>query len=242
MTDQTIAPDEEKADSGQEDKVAQTAPSEEKAVMTPEEMQMELAKTTAELARLREEYPKQLRGSKEEALRLKRELEEIKAVKAKGPELQVTDEDVEAFRLLGAKAGYVSKDELTKLEQHTFQEKEQEALDKFYQKYPEYDPKNDTDDINFSSLKEALGIYKLPPDPKKWMPFLEKAHKDITPSNEIEKGRSLEKAQALIREQNRLGNSAGASAPKSKKLTPEQQAAKAEFDKILKGRPYYKEG
>lgn len=241
MTDQAVAPDEDKATSGQEDKVAQAAPDEEKAVMTPEEMQTELEKTKAELARLREEYPKQLRGSKEEALRLKRELEEIKAVKAREPELPVTDEDVAAIRMLAKKGGIAFKEDIEAARVATFQEREQEALDKFYQKYPEYDPQNDTDDKHFSSLKEALGIYKLPPDPKKWMPFLEKAHKDITPSNEMERGRSLEKAQAAIREQNRLGNSVGASAPKPKKLTPEQEAAKAEFDKILKSRPYYKE-
>lgn len=233
----------------QGDNTEQVSPSEEeKETIEPEE------KEPAEDPKDRKikEQAAALRGSKEEALRLKREKEELELrlqqhpqSSLKGDETQypVTDAELAAFNAYAKKLGYVTRDEIETVRQDLYRRDEKTSLERFYQKYPEYAPENDSDDSKFGVLKEHIANwYKAPKDPSKWYDVLVKAHNDLAKDDNIsqKKGEALGMAKANLRDQSRLGSasSGGTSTPKLK-LSPEQQKIRDGFKAV---RPeYYKD-
>lgn len=198
-----------------------------------------------EKAELRAKVERQsalLRASKDEALRLKKELEVRMAqpVQAQEDIQPVNSADVAAFKALARAAGIPLKEEI---QQQTYTEKMETAKEKFLQEHPEYSKVGDEkSDQAWDRLKEELAQYKAPEDPQKWYSLLQKAHRDIssTPELQLEKGKSLGMAQANLNASLGGGSSGAASTPTKKKQTPEQRAVAEEFEKIIKTRSYYK--
>lgn len=87
---------------------------------------------------------------------------------------EVNPDDVNLIdRVLRAK-GYVNKAEASQM---FYEAVKQEELNKFLEKYPEYKPENDREDINWSSLQKEIGYYKMPTDPHQIRDVLERAHR-----------------------------------------------------------------
>jgi hypothetical protein len=140
--------------------------------------------------------------------------------------------DIEVFKKYAKAAGIPFKDELNQFQKVQYQDKQQESIDKFLEEYPEYRPENDTDDSRWTALKNELAGYKAPENPKDWYKLMKKAHRLVAPDNSTEKAKALGMAQANLKEQAKIGGSSGgASAPKGK-LTPEQLAAREQFEKL----------
>ena len=116
---------------------------------------------------------KTLRGTRRE---LKQE--QINVVENKITELtDVNPEDVAVIdKVLRAK-GYITKDEAKGM---TYEATKQDELNKFLEKYPEYKPENDANDINWSALNRELGYYRMPDDPRKITEVLERAHRNVS--------------------------------------------------------------
>ena len=183
---------------------------------------------------LQEGYKSKLSGSKAEALRLKDEKEQLKTRLEElenklEPPAQVDETDVEIVKKLAKKAGFISQEELNKQldkVKSNFQKKEQEeAIDKFYVEYPEYNPDNDKDNKKWEGLMKEFGTYKLPNEARSgsYLNLLKKAHKSISPDNSLEKGRALGHAEANLGDHAKLGGSSSSS-PDGKR-TPAQQVA-----------------
>ena len=192
-----------------------------------EEKLKELEQKIADQAR-------KLDGSKEEALRLKKLNEELQAKIAEKPDdsPKLNESDIELFKQYAKKAGIPFKEEIAALQQQQIKEKQQEAIDRFVEEFPEYKPENDKDNQKWTILKEEFLTYKTPTNPKDIYRLLKKAHGIINPTDSLEKGKALGMAQAKLNEQAQLGGSSGVASTPNKKRTPEQQAARAEFEKI----------
>lgn len=82
-------------------------------------------------------------------------------------------------RIMKAK-GYVTKNEAAAI---TYETVKKSKLDEFLEKYPEYKPENDPDDINWNALQRELQYYRTPADPNLFSELLLKAHKTISKSS-----------------------------------------------------------
>ena len=124
-----------------------------------------------ELVRLRKDIV-DLRGQrrdlkKEEIIRVEQKIDELN---------DVSPEDVTLIdRVLRAK-GYMTKEESHKM---FYENVKTEELNKFLEKYPEYKPENDKDDLNWSVLQKELGFYRMPDNPRFIGEVLERAHRAI---------------------------------------------------------------
>ena len=175
-----------------------------------------------------------LTASKDEALRLKALTEKLEAerVAVKDDSPQLNPSDIEVFKKYAKAAGIPFKEDLNQFSKSQYQDKQQESIDKFLEEYPEYKPENDIDNSKWDSLKQELATYKAPENPKDWYSLMKKSHRLVSPDNSLEKGKALGLAQANIKEQAKIGGSSGtASAPKGKQ-TPEQMAAREQFEKL----------
>lgn len=238
MTDQTVDPSVDNSTTGAQDN-AQTPPVTDNGVKpkTVEELQAEVV----ELNRLNAEKSRKLNASKEEALRLKKEAEEARKP-APSTDTQPTVVLTEQEKAILRANGFITKEQMDVWKQEQiqaeFQRNEQEALQDFFKKFPEYAPENDLDATKFDSLKEALGIYKIPTDKNGIYRVLVKSHGDITGSNDLEKGKSLGMAEANLADKAKQGGGGSGINSSTKKKTPEQLSVSEAFKKA---RPDYYE-
>ena len=144
---------------------------------------------------------KQISGLQEEKEKL---LNEIKALRGSRRELkkdelvvvdkkiqQATDElkdlnpdDVNLIDRVLRSKGYLTKEESNRM---FYDAVKNEEVGKFLEKFPEYKPENDTNDINWSALQRQVSSwYRMPEDPHTIGELLIKAHRDIvkTPSDQ----------------------------------------------------------
>ena len=136
-----------------------------------------------------EELKTSIQGLLNERINLLKEIVELRGTKReiKQQELQVVEkqlddlkdlhpEDVTLIdRVLRVK-GFVTKDEANKMFYKSVQDEE---LNKFLEKYPEYRPENDPSDQNWLSLQKELAWYKMPENPHLIVNILERAHRAI---------------------------------------------------------------
>ena len=130
-------------------------------------------------------------GLRKEISTLRRELAEAKGadrkviqskidkVQEKVDELaDVAPEDVSLIdRVLRAK-GYMTKEESSKMH---YDAVKNEEVTKFLDKFPEYKPENDPNDVNWAALQRQIqSWYRMPDDPRAVGELLLKAHRDIT--------------------------------------------------------------
>lgn len=147
-----------------------------------EEQPAERGDDTAELS-------KQVQGLQEERGKLLKEIvdlrgqrreikeKELSRVEEKIDELKdVHPEDVAVIEKILRSKGYVTKEEAHKM---FYDSVKQEELTKFLEKYPEYKPENDPNDLNWSALQKELGFYRMPDNPHLVIDVLERAHRGI---------------------------------------------------------------
>ena len=113
-----------------------------------------------------------LRGSRREIKQV-----ELEKVQDKIDELKdLHPDDVNTIdRVIRAK-GFVTQKEASQMFYKAVQDEE---LNKFLAKYPEYKPENDSNDLNWNSLQKELSFYRMPVDPHQMAEVLERAHKSI---------------------------------------------------------------
>ena len=142
----------------------------------PEEPQKAIQKLQEERAKLLKEI-KELRGTKRE----------IKQEKLAEVEQHLDDlkdlhpDDVQLIDRVLRSKGYMTKDEAGKM---FYQAVQQEELDKFLNKFPEYKPENDPDNIHWGAFqsqikKEQEFGYALPKNPHLIGAFLERVHGEV---------------------------------------------------------------
>lgn len=113
-----------------------------------------------------------LRGQKREIKQ-----EELNKVQEKIDELKdLHPEDIQIVDRILRSKGYLRKDEVSKM---FYDSVKNEELNKFLNKYPEYKPENDSNDINWNFLQRELGYYRMPDDPHLVSEVLERAHRAI---------------------------------------------------------------
>ena len=99
--------------------------------------------------------------------RVEQQLDELK---------DVAPEDVAVIEKVLRGKGYVPKQEVEKMFYDTVKNEE---LNKFLDKYPEYKPENDKNDLNWSALQKELGFYRMPDNPRLMGEILQRAHQAI---------------------------------------------------------------
>ena len=137
---------------------------------------------------------KQITGLQEEREKL---LTEIQALRGSRRELkqqevarvdqkiqQATDElkdlnpdDVNLISRIMRAKGYMTKEESSQM---FYDAVKNEEINKFLDKFPEYKPENDANDLNWSALERQIKTwYRMPNDPRAVGELLLKAHRDI---------------------------------------------------------------
>ena len=111
--------------------------------------------------------------------------EEINKVEAKIDELKdINPDDVAVIEKIVKQKGFMTE---TQFNERLYSQTQQEELDGFLEKYPEFKPENDPTDKNWKALKNALADYSisrdvpLPDFRQKVKRVFEKARRDITP-------------------------------------------------------------
>lgn len=124
-----------------------------------------------EKERLLEEI-KSLRGEKREIKQ-----EQIHRVEQQIDDLKdVNPDDVSVVEKILRAKGYIRKDEAQGM---FYESVKQEEIAKFLDRYPEYKPENDPNNINWNALNREIELYRRPEDPRQLGAILERAHKNI---------------------------------------------------------------
>jgi hypothetical protein len=134
---------------------------------------------------------KQVQGILSEREKLLKEIQELRAErrtlrKAETQEVitEMTDKlddldptDIQNIDRVFKAKGYITKDEFKKT---IYEEAKTKSLNEFLEKYPEYKPENDPNDVNWNAFQRELNDLKMPSDPTRIKSVLEKAHKLTT--------------------------------------------------------------
>ena len=138
------------------------------------ELEKQLTGLQQEKAKLLDEL-KSLRGTRRELkeqqiVTVQKEMDDIK---------DVNPQDAELIERVIRSKGYVNKAEASKM---YYESVKQQVIAEFLEKYPEYKPENDSQDLNWNSLNRELADYRMPENPHDIHRVLEKAHKAVNRS------------------------------------------------------------
>ena len=159
---------------GETETPADPLPANEPPVSVPDETEKQIQGLLSEKTKLLEEI-KSLRGSKRE---LKQQ--EITAVTKQLDALDdLNPTDVSVVERILRSKGYITKDEAQRM---SYEAVKNEELERFLEKYPEYKPENDPNDIHWSALQREMQLYRQPENPKLVGSLLERAHRGIAQS------------------------------------------------------------
>lgn len=147
---------------------------------TGEEEVVTLLKAKAGLEAERTKLLKQISELKGQRRDIKQE--QLLTVQDKLDDLKdVNPSDVELIEKVLKNKGYVKKDDVLQL---TYEEVKNQELKQFLDKYPEYKPENDPNDLKWSTLQREFGEFARPSDPHRIGYLLEKAHRANLPASE----------------------------------------------------------
>lgn len=151
----------------------ETAPSEEG------DDAAELARQVQGLSQEREKLLQEIQSLRGQRRELKQE--ELHKVETQIDELKdLNPEEVALIDRIFKAKGYASKEEVQKI---YYNQVKQEQLNSFLEKYPEFKPENDPNDINWNALQRELSFYRAPEDPHGFTAILERARKAVQPAN-----------------------------------------------------------
>ena len=142
---------------------------------------------------------KQIQGLQDERVKLLKEIQDLRGqrrelkrdelsrVEERIDDLQdVSPEDVKVIDKVIRSKGYLTREESQKM---FYESVKQEEVDKFLEKFPEYKPENDPNDINWNALQREFSIFRAPDNPRLIGDRLERAHKSVarvTPDRNVE--------------------------------------------------------
>lgn len=183
------------------------------------------------------ELLKQVQGLSQEREKLLREIQALRGTRRELAEAQLQKvesklddlkdlhpEDVSVVERILRSKGYITKGEAEKM---YYEDVKNLELTKFLEKYPEYKPENDPNDINWNSLQRELGLYKLPANPHQIGELLERAHRAVS---KLPGGR----AEPAARERIKIASmGAGGSQRPSSLRTPSEIAPLVEGNKEM---------
>lgn len=182
-------------------------------VVNPDELSRAVTGLQAERVKLLKEISElkgQRREIKQEALqKVEQQIDDLK---------DLHPDDVSIIDRVLRSKGYVTKEEANRMFYDSVKESE---LKKFLERYPEYKPENDPNDVNWSSLQREIGYYKIPNDPHQIAEILERAHRAVV---KVPSGANVAPQQRRI--QVASSGSGGVKAPSSsgKTLDPQRVA------------------
>lgn len=135
---------------------------------------------------------KQITGLQQEKAKLLEELQHLRGTRRELKEQQlitvqkemddlkdVHPQDAELIERVLRSKGYVNKAEASKM---YYDSVKSQVVAEFLEKYPEYKPENDSQDLNWNSLNRELADYRMPDNPHDINRVMEKAHKAISRS------------------------------------------------------------
>ena len=174
--------------------------------------------TAKQVSGLREEREKLLQEIK--TLRGdRRELKqaEISKVEQKMDELKdIHPEDAALIDKVLEKRGVMTQQQVNAM---FYKAVEDDEVRKFLDKYPEYKPENDKDDLNWSSLQRKFSDYRRPDNPRRIGELLEEAHRLVSrPSSD----RTLEAKKQQVKTAS-VGGGGTQRSSSIKTLDPEQK-------------------
>jgi len=142
----------------------------------------EVPSQTDEQARAIEALQKQRTELLKEIQELRGTRREIKQEQLKSVETQIDElkdvhpDDLNLIEKVLRSKGYLTKEEQGKM---LYESVKTEELAKFLDKYPEYKPENDPNDVNWQTLQREFGLYKMPENPRQIGELLERAHRSV---------------------------------------------------------------
>ena len=179
----------------------------EKTVQGLQEERVKLLKEIQELRGQRREIKQQ------EVLKVEQQIDELK---------DLHPDDVNLIEKVLRSKGYMTKGEATQM---AYDAVKQEELGKFLEKYPEYKPENDPNDLNWSALQREFQLYRMPQDPHQIGEVLVRAHRNVNgfkiPS---ERGGIPEKRKQIESASLGSGGNSQRSSSQRKTLTPAQRS------------------
>ena len=105
----------------------------------------------------------------------------------------IAPEDVGLIDRVLRSKGYITKAESSQMH---YDAVKTEEINKFLDKFPEYKPENDPNDLNWGALqRQVQSWYRMPGDPKLVGELLTKAHRDIV--KPIDRGTNAVKQQQI---------------------------------------------
>ena len=182
-TDESVVQEEVK------EEVVETPP--EKETETPTELPAEEkpAEEAEKPQSVDDELARQIQGLEQERTKLLKEIknlrgerreikqQEISKVESKIDKLEdVHPDDVSTIDKVLRSKGYITKEEAKKMSYEAVKEDE---LAKFLEKYPEYKPENDPNDLNWSAFQREWEYYRMPEDARRIGEILERVHRSI---------------------------------------------------------------
>ena len=132
----------------------------------------------------------------------------------------VNPDDVSLIEKVLRAKGYMTKEEAGRMNYETTKK---EVLNNFLDRYPEYKPENDPEDLNWSSLQKELGLYRMPEDPRLINDILERAHRVIKPFS-TNSDRSLPAKKRAIEVASMGAGGTGRSSATNKSLDADKKA------------------
>lgn len=193
-TNQSAAPIAEEVTEEVKEVAPESAPQETDTPELPAEKPGEEAAAPADSTKQPEvqgedEKDRAIQGLQEEKVKLLKDIVELRGQKREIKQEQIAqvdkqlDElkdlnpgDVELIERVLRSKGYVNKAEANQM---FYKAVEQEEVERFLTKYPEYKPENDPNDSNWNALQKEVGLYKLPSNPKQIFEIMERAHRLI---------------------------------------------------------------
>lgn len=205
VTDTPAPPAEKPVGDASVDTAAPVVPPEtDRAVKALQDERVKLLKEISELRGQRREI------KQDQLATVEKHLDDLKDLHPE--DVQVID------RVLRAK-GFVTKEQANQM---FYDSVKNEELTKFLDRFPEYKPENDPNDLNWSSLQKELSLYKTPTDPHQVTVLLERAHRSIAstrPSSDL----TTAKKRAISVASVGSGGVQRSSTPKST-LSPDKRA------------------
>lgn len=179
---------------------------------------------------LQDETQKAIQGLQAERVKLLKEVSELKGqkreikqeqintVQAQIDELKDINPEDQAImeKFLRAK-GMVSKDEVNKM---FYEAVKTEEVNRFLEKYPEYKPENDPEDVNWQTLQREIAFYRTPENPRQIAELLERAHRGVVKVPSVTNLAPQRRQIALAS----VGRGGTQTTPTISKLDPEKRA------------------
>ncbi len=127
--------------------------------------------------------------------------------------------DIELVEKVLKSKGYLTKEEVAKMSYETAQN---QILNSFLEKYPEYKPENDPDNINWKALMGEYTLYAKPEDPTQIATLLERSYKAIKGAVVSDRSLPAKKRAVQVASAGAGGSQRSSSSGKTP-LSPEQR-------------------